>query len=243
MSGSNAQYPPQTGAYAVKVKNGAGWRDFNTVRLQISVGKPYHEGDKLAATINWARHRFDHVIICVNDTLQRFNHRYDFGLSASDAFQKAAQDGKDWIENNRTLINSLPSVERHRWEDWKVWPQYASALDMTLKLHQNNSEFRGAIRNNIVAFWKRKIREAGLAEAYRFAEFSALSESYLLEETAIFSMMFNRDEAVDVYPGTPLLPCTVFRGRDVDGAPEGLSKGTFTRIDFNKNKLPALANG
>ena len=52
MSGSKAtQYPPQDGAYAVKVKNGAGWNAFDTARLQISVGQPYHEGDKLAALL------------------------------------------------------------------------------------------------------------------------------------------------------------------------------------------------
>ena len=81
MSGSKAtQYPPQDGAYAVKVKNGAGWNAFDTARLQISVGQPYHEGDKLAATADWVRHRFGRVIVCVNDTLQRFNHAFQVCL-------------------------------------------------------------------------------------------------------------------------------------------------------------------
>ena len=39
--------------YSVRVKNGAGWRKHNRIRLMISVGKEYHEGKKLAAVVNW----------------------------------------------------------------------------------------------------------------------------------------------------------------------------------------------
>ena len=44
-----------------------------------------------------------------------------------------------------------------------------------------------------------------------------------------------RQRAVDIYPGSVLLPCRVFEGRSIVGAPDGLSDGHFTRIDFKRN--------
>jgi hypothetical protein len=92
MSGSR-QYPPQTGAYAVKPKGGADWQRFDTVRLEISVGQQYHEGQKMAATLAWARTRFRGVAVLVNDTLQRFNLMFDKGLSEAEAFRRTQADG------------------------------------------------------------------------------------------------------------------------------------------------------
>jgi len=66
---SDFNYPPQTGEYKVMVKSGAAWRDYDTARLEISVGQPYHEGAKFEATVDWVKHRFSHSIVSVNDTL------------------------------------------------------------------------------------------------------------------------------------------------------------------------------
>ena len=237
------QFPPQTGTYAVKVKTGAGWRDFDTVRLQMSVGMPYHEGDKLAATLDWCRHRFRHVIVCVNDTLQRFNHQFD-GMDPRQAYDKSLADGDSWIERNGAAVAALPSAEVHRWDDWKTWPDFAVSMARTQNLARTNPEFQEALSRNIMDFWQRRQKKTGFTEAHRFAEFSRLSEAYLIEETAIFSQMFKAARAVDVYPGSVLLPCVVFQGRQVEGAPEGLDRGAFTRIDFasrEKARDPAPA--
>jgi tRNA-dependent cyclodipeptide synthase len=231
MRGSKNEFPPQVGPYTVKVKNGAGWRDHDTARLQISVGQCSHEGGKLAATLNWVFHRFDHAIICVNDTLQRFNHQLD-GLDPEAAFEKAKKDGDDWINHNTPLISALPSIEIHRWEHWKEQPDYPAVFKSVNQLMKSNAEFRDAITKDIHDRWNRKQRNGQLSDAYGFAEFSSQSEQYLLEETAVFSLMFEQTRAVDVYPGSVLLPCSVFQGREVDGAPPGLGKGAFTRIDF-----------
>ena len=234
MSGSKAkQYPPQTGFYAVKVKTGAGWSDFDTARLQISVGQQYHEGDKLKATFNWVGQRFDKVIICVNDTLQRFNYEMD-GMSPEDAFNRSEAKGREWIERNIETIRGLPNYTIHRWEDWRSKPEYQNNLDKVYDLYENNPSFRAALDQNISDFWSRQDRPAE-----EFERFQEISKHYLLEETAVFSMMFDNEEAADIYPGSILLPCTTFQGKHLDGAPQGLNMGHFTRIDFKRNK-PSL---
>lgn len=237
MRGSKNEFPAQTGRYAVKVKTGAGWRDFDTVRLQISVGHAYHEGDKLAATLEWCRHRFDHLIVCVNDTLQRFNGQVE-GLDPDEAFAKSKSAGDDWLARHRPNIDGLASVEIHRWEDWRERSDYRLALQQTQWLYAHNAEFRDAINSNIKEFWIRRKRRETLTADFRFAKFAACSRAYLLEETAVFSLMFKQTRAVDVYPGSVLLPCVVFQGRSVPGAPKGLDQGAFTRIDFARNRKP-----
>ena len=236
MRNSRLDFPAQTGSYAVKVKNGAGWRDHDTARLQISVGQPYHEGDKLAATLDWVSHRFKHVIICVNDTLQSTNYQFEEGLSARTAFAKASNAGSNWLARNRHLIEKLPSFEIHRWEDWKTWPDYARSMHRTMQMYKNNHEFHEAVAGDIESRWQRRTRNSATDDNARYAEFKKFSEQYLLEETAIFAMMYDRDRAIDVYPGSSLLPCTLFQGREIEGAPQGLERGAFTRIDFSRRK-------
>lgn len=229
MSGSKAiQYPPQTGNYAVKVKNGAGWQEFDTARLQISVGQPYHEGDKFEATVKWASLRFKKVIVCVNDTLQRFNLIAE-GYSEQEAQRITSDLGREWIERNISLLRSLPNVEIKRWDTWKN-DDYEEVKHQIDELYRENIEFQVAVDTDITGFTKRNDSKPELCR------------EYLLEETAVFSKMF-RERAVDIYPGSVLLPCRIFQGRAVKGAPNGLSDGHFTRIDFKRNHpiLPKVA--
>lgn len=232
-SSKSRVYPSQMGLYRVKVKNGAIWHDFDVARLQISVGMPYHESEKFLATLDWARERFEKIIICVNDTLQRFNYQFLNGLTESDAFSFSLLEGDKWIERNCGDIKSYRNVSLVRWEDWRNNEMYHCNLELTRELYINNTEFKSAIDNNIQEVWNRKFRhKTGFYGSYE--EFIKISKDYLIEETAVFSMMFEQDCAVDVYPGTPLLPVTLFRGKQLKGAPVGMGKGTFTRIDFLK---------
>lgn len=104
MSVSRFQYPAQTTAYKVKVKHGDDWKLHDTCCLDISVGKNYHEGVKLEATIGWAQHRFKHVAVAVNDTLQRFNAMFTGGMTEAEAAELARQKGDEWILRNKEIL-------------------------------------------------------------------------------------------------------------------------------------------
>ena len=103
-------------------------------------------------------------------------------------------------------------------------------------MYKNNREFHEAVVGDIEGRWQRRTRNSATDDGARYAEFKNFSKQYLLEETAIFAMMYDRDRAVDVYPGSSLLPCTLFQGREIEGAPQGLERGAFTRIDFSRRK-------
>lgn len=235
------QYPPQTGEYAVKVKNGSAWHDYDTCRLQISVGQEYHEGAKMEATLNWAGQRFRNVIICVNDTLQRYNSIYSSTLGEEDAHKEWSLAGQSWIERNRPFFQSLQRYSIVRWDDWIFAPEFNKKKEEVELFYTTNSFFREAIQQNINDFWQRNAQRINGSAQAGYGRFFECSRAYLLEETAVFSMMFKLETAVDIYPGTVLLPAVLFRSNPVPGMPEGLDLGCFTRIDFKRNPIPHVS--
>lgn len=222
MRNSETLFPPQTGPYAVKVKHGGDWSLFSTARLQISVGQEYHEGEKFKATIAWAKPRFGKVIICVNDTLQRHNYAYKSTISKEEAFIRAQNAGREWIERNVAVIRSLPNYEIHRWEDWRNKDEYQAEHHQICDQYRKNSSVKDMVQQEVMTFWKRQAMKGDLP--YSFSDFKEASTDYLLEEIAAFFLMFKRDMAVDVYPGSVLLPCV-------------LGGKSFTRIDFKRNAV------
>ncbi len=219
--------------YILKVKNGAGWRRFDIARLQISVGQPYHEGAKLVATIDWVRSRFKHVIVCVNDTLQRYNLRLEQGLPDQIAATVTRKAGDDWLTRNGDFFKILPSYKIYRWDDWREQPNFAQKLAEIQCLYDTHADMRDLIAKDIALFWSRRAMRLGVDENFRRATYEKLSTAYLLEETAAFFMMFEQHRAADIYPGSALLPCVLNQlyGPDA-GRAEDAGISAFTRIDF-----------
>lgn len=238
------QFPAQIGPYAIKVKSEQStdsWQDFDSVRLQISVGQDYHEGDKFIAAVEWAKPRFQKIIICLNDSLQRFNLMFETGLAEDKAFAIASSNGQNWLDRHSGILQSASHIEIKRWHEWLEDRNFEQTQQQVQYLYQNNDAFHQAIEANINAIWQR--RQALTVDAYsqdNFSLFAQLSRRYLLEEISVFSMMFERGRAIDAYPGTTIFAALVFKGRNVEGGPPGLGKGHFCRIDFSRNKEEAL---
>lgn len=232
------QYPAQTGIYAIKIKSEQSthsWQDFDTTRIQISVGQDYHEGEKMLAVAEWAKPRFDKIQLCVNDTLQRFNLMFETGLDEVVARAHCASEGKQWVGRNFQGFFGARNVEVIHWDTWLNDPSYKQAFAQISDLYKDNEKFKQSIDGNIVAIWeRRRVADALSYTLNRFKEFSDLSRRYLLEEIAVFSLMFERQTAIDVYPGSVIFAATVFQGQNVAGAPKGLGQGHFCRIDFSK---------
>lgn len=246
----STQYAPQTGAYVVKVKSGqstANWRDFDTVHIQVSVGQPYHEGEKLRATLEWAAARFKCVRIWVNDTLQRHTMMYEHGYDADEARTAARQAGQEWLERNAALLAAVPQLEILRWDSMLNDTDFRYMHFLTAQFYKNNAEFRESLDASILNIWSRRygtVTVAGQAESEdeAFHRFAGFSRAYLLEEIAVFSMVSHREKAIDVYPGSLCREMAIFYGREVDGIPPGLNKRAFCRIDFSRSKMAETEN-
>lgn len=226
-------YPPQTGKYKVKIKANCDWQACDTVRLEISVGQQYHEGDKLKATIEWAEARFKNIVVLVNDTLQRYNYIFEKELYPTVAYRKAIIEGDEWIERNRNVLSGCHIV---RWEEWKHCPDYNLTYDQVINLYAGNREFRQKINKSVQDIWERKKEVFGEEQRDRFF---ILSLQYLLEETACLALAYKAFKGVSAYPGTFLEMWSMFVDRDIDGSPEGLKNAQCMRIDFSRNKASA----
>ena len=235
MTNSRPDYPAQDGYYRVKVKNGAGWRFFKTARLQISVGQPYHEDEKMKATFEWVKHRFDKVIICVNDTLQRHNYCFGEGLTDKRATAKADTEGQNWILRHAEEIKQLPNFEVWRWDNWRRRKDYQNQLQHAQKLYRDQKDVHELLDANIKEFWERLCQRDPEMDQSCFEDFAKHSRNYLIEEIAVFFLMFKEQKAVDIYPGSVLLPCVLAQDYSDHAAPDYLGQRAFTRIDFSVN--------
>jgi len=214
----------------VQIKRGCKWQDFNTARLQISVGQEYHEGEKLDATLKWVSENFGKVIICVNDTLQRHNHNF-LGADTMRSYEKAEEDGRQWIERNiNTIRTHNIKHEIIRWEFWRGLDDNASNRKHIDDMYANSVEFKNSIESEIESFWSRLNRDGQFNE-HDALRFSGHSREYLLEECAVFISMFKKDRAADIYPGSSLLPCAELKGMGEYG---------FTKISF-KDRNPRIS--
>lgn len=107
--------------YKAKVLRSGNWQRYETCRQHISVGQPYHEGEKLKATFEWAAKRFTKHVIVVADTLQR--HNMDGNA------QQAKRYGDEWLQRNRDLLGILGSPEIIRWDDLIGSPDFTTYLE------------------------------------------------------------------------------------------------------------------
>jgi hypothetical protein len=187
---------------------GSSWKKYDTARLQISVGQPYHEGSDLVALVKWVSEHFKHTIVCLNDTLQRYN-----GPGAEEA-------GSAWMERNMNVVNMLSSAEIFRWDYWLNCPDYPALHAEVKDKYRNDLVFRKVIDDESMVFALRQ-------KPNNMGAFFERSKAYLLEECAAFQIMF-RTPAADIYPGSTLIPCQIFK--------EDEGKG-FTRVELRHSRL------
>ena len=241
---SKKNYPAQTGKYIVKAHGNQSthrWSDFSKARCQISIGQPYHEGSKLAAMINWCADRFNTVTLCVNDTLQRYSTMFEKKIDETSAFKEALQKGEEWIERNEGLWSKKDNIHVVQWEAWKD-EDYRAIRPKVAFMYAANPEFKEAVDKNVTSIWERRSKtKPDLYKPEAFERFAGFSKQYILEELTIFSLMYEREKAIDLYPGATLFAATLFQDKEAEGAPPGLGKGHFCRIDFKRNKS-SLAN-
>lgn len=218
-------YPAQKGIYKVTVKGTSKWSEFDTCRLQISVGHgDKHEGEKFAASLNWAKDRFNKVVICVNDTLQRFN-LMNKGLNEKTAYAMAYETGNKWIANNIKEQDS--KLEIIRWDYWLKHQDFHHYNNIIFNFYNKDHQFKEGLDGTIYRFFTSK----GL----KLDEHSQKhSIDYILEELAVFPLMAKQHNAVDVYPGSPPPEFEQLRDGKVKGI-DNLANICFTNINFLKN--------
>jgi tRNA-dependent cyclodipeptide synthase len=201
------------------------WSGYTTVRVEISVGRNYHEGARLVATLEWAKANFNQTIILLGDTLQRYNLMMD-GLSAEDAYKQSLLDGNDWLERNAELLSGLKVL---RWDDIIEHPDFINARSKVSKLYGQNLLVKQEINKAMDEVAERREIKPSQSEI-----FFRLSENYLLEEIAGAAIANTIYPGVSAYPGSLPGLWNVVNDIPYHSMPRGLSDAKSIELRLYK---------
>jgi len=224
--------------YSVRVKNGAGWRQFGRVRLMISVGQDYHEGKKLLAVVNWINRNpsIKAVHVSVNDLLQRHNY-LAAGMSETEAANVALAEGSLWLGRNEGILAEIKAEKTcTRWKDWLARPDFENVHQALLGYEQTDAAFADLIATDACSLAERKAKR-GEPVPDGFVDHS---QKYVEEEMTVFAMQAAELPAAEVYPGTNLSAArylSALAPAVKEALPERirpLAYRHFTRIDFDR---------
>lgn len=113
----------------------------------ISVGQPYHEGEKLAAVVRWINRNpgIQEVHVSVNDLLQRHNYIAK-GRSEGEAGAFAFVEGSLWMARNEDTLSGIKAARTNtRWNDWYSRPNFAAVHQAVADYAQQDASFEEAI--------------------------------------------------------------------------------------------------
>lgn len=221
---THSKYPH----YKVRARNGNDWRAQETVRMEISVGRKYQEGEKLKAAMAWATAHFKRVVVLVADTQQRYNFMFTNPLTEDEALNVASEAGDAWIERNAECLNH-PAVTIVRWEDVKNDPQYKEAHQAVANLYDHNNRFKRDVDRGITEHWQRQDLSDG-----DFQRYFTLSKCYALEELAVFSVFYHKEGGISAYPGTLPFTRSMYMNKDAPGVPAGFQNALYTCLNFER---------
>ncbi len=205
--------------------------------LLVSVGKTYHEAEKLAATVERVNIAgFGKCIVAVADTLQRHNC---IGGSASEKHLQSQQEGDQWIARNSSILAKLAMPQEIiRWDDLLNRSDYHRYHHMVIHEYYTNPDYRAAIDETIGTFAAR----SGLAKGMdHFEETFFKCLFYILEECPIIMPMW-ADDGVDfiVYPKP--MTAAMSRTREIFVEPDRSNSVNWLSIKFKKRSSPGFSS-
>ncbi len=218
-------------SYKVRARGKWDWREFDTVRLEISVGQPYHEGGKLKAATDWAKENFKNKVLILGDAPQRYNMMFTQGISEDEAYKLSLKTGDEWLERNKEFLNDIKIT---RWDEWKAHADYKETYKQVIKIYNTNKQFYTALQNAISEIWIRRY-----IDKYDKKAFFAMSEEYLLEETSVFAVAYYTIGGISAYPGDFLELWEMFIEAEGEETPKGLKNAHCTRLCFQRKKKKA----
>jgi len=223
--------------YRVRINGCPDWVGYGSCTLGISVGQPYHEGDKFAATVEWAARYFDHIRVDVSDTLQR--HRLiGEGAAPVEAARASSRAGDRWIaEAMPVLAGCGRAYTLVRWDHWLRHAEFPAVHGTYNRVAETDAVLSAAVACDIDDFIARQSRRSLLPADETVAR--ATSRAYLLEELAVITLQGAAERSARIYPGPELASFKAVRQGKVLGAPPGLDRDYYVYVSFERrNKAP-----
>lgn len=166
--------------------------------LPISIGQRVHEGEKFVATLKLINRAFNHCTILLDDSIQKYTLKMTSNEDLDTLHQKAITAGTEWLDRQRTIIESL-SIKCNimRWDDWIKNPLYVEMYEKVTSLYCENSDYKNAFDSTVREFLSRLLRSHSSID-YEAAH--QLCLRYLWEECSVMMLWAENKYDFEVYP-------------------------------------------
>jgi tRNA-dependent cyclodipeptide synthase len=159
------------------------------ILLPISVGQPYHEGNKLEEILRlikkaYAQDSLPNIKIVLAVTLQRYNLAMEMGKEPKDCEGLAREKGDKWEARYLLAIKKMlgETIQLETWDVWTKHELFQLFLKQIEDYYTESPLFREAIESDIREFERRRYPSC-FSEAEK-----AYCRAYIKEECAVLKI-------------------------------------------------------
>lgn len=206
--------------------------------MGISLHSRNHQGDGLSAMVDWinCQGKFNHVRVGLSDTLNRFSYARDCSVSLKAAYRAVAEKGDEWLSENLNILDRLTMPhDLVRWSHWLDTHTAEVERNRALfnQAYEEIPEFRASVDADIFAFLARTNSDHSLDNIDRCRQ-------YLIEELAVYSVIFRERPATTVYPGKQLNCFAYMREEKPVDLPTAIGNTKFIRLGIHGLDKPPV---
>lgn len=166
--------------------------------LPISIGQKVHEGEKFAATLKLIERSFQRCTILLDDSIQKYTLKITSNEDLEILHQKAITAGTEWLDRQRTIIESLSiKCDIMRWDDWVNKSLFIKMYEQVQSLYYKNVEYKSSFDSTARTFLLRFLQVHSSTDyetAYQ------LCLRYLLEECSVMMLWAESKYDFEIYP-------------------------------------------
>lgn len=214
--------------------------------LGISLGSPNMEGAKFEACIQWISEHFSSCALILGDSLFRHTLQVTGTLPATTNWrQEALASGCRFQQEYSPVVEKYQGACTFQWiplSRIEEYPKFAGYHQAFQQLYQSHQAFRGVV-DDFADYYLARVAEreetSAAAEPIADAERERLrgfARSYLLEESALFTCLYEEGWSVFIYPGSIRSFEEIAEGH-VPEVPEPLRRSIFVSLAYDKGGL------
>lgn len=207
--------------------------------LGISLGTHNLEGARLEACLEWISAEYDECAVVIGDQVYRLTLELLHQLPPEQALQQALLAGQEFEAAYAPLFRQYAHACKFHFLPLSAiandasFPIHLAALD---DLYANSKDFQESVEGFARAYLGRGDKLEGQGQESNSTSEAIMCRRYLIEESALFACLRERDWPVLVYPGSIDSIVDLCSGK-FGGAPEPLTRLAFVALDVKRKGL------
>lgn len=233
------RYRASVSSVAPKAKKKTLTDDYRRCVLVISLRSPNSEGAKFEGCIRWIAENFDECVLGVCDSIFRYTLRVGGDIAPDAAAAQAVELGREFVAGHARVVDRYREQCRFEWLPTSQLAEQSSFqgyLTAFRELYQAGSAYREVVDEFGAKYLGRFLKRAESISAEDVATKERYVREYLIEESALFTVLCEQGCEALVYPGAIKTFVEIAEGRIPD-VPEPLQKLVFVALRLNRGGL------